>query len=245
LGEISSLAAIAEAVRVIERGHADTMIAGGSGSNVHPAAWIRGAVFGLSRRSDDPAAASRPFDAMRDGAVNGEGAGALILETRENAEARGAKLLARILGFAGTFEPRRNGQVVQGTAIRHAITGALRNAGVDAADIGHVNANASGALLGDAVESQAIAATLGDVPVTAPKSYFGDLGAGSGAVELAVSLLALEEGAVAPTLNYEYPDPECPVNVVRGEALKCEKRTALVLNDAHFGQAMAMVLGEP
>jgi len=221
------------------------MIAGGAGSRIHPASWIRGEVFGLSKQSDDPATASRPLDARRDGTVNGEGAGALILETRTHAEARGAKILANILGYAGTFEPRRNGQAVQGTAIRHAIHGALHDAEAEASDIGHVNANASGTRQGDAVEAQAIADVLGDVPVTAPKSYFGALGAGTGAVELAVSLLALNEGAVAPTLNYEHPDPECPVNVVHGAALECEKRTALVLNDAHFGQAMAMVLSSP
>lgn len=243
LGDVSSLSAVAEAMRVIERGHADVMIAGGTGSRIHPAYWIRSKVFELSGRSEDPAGASRPFDARRDGAVNGEGAAAFLLETRRHAEARGATVLARILGCAGTFEPCRNGEALRGRGIRQAISGALRDAGLPPGDVGHVNANGSSTILDDRVEAQAIRDTLADVPVTAPKSFFGNLGAGTGAVELAVSVLALQKGCVPPTLNYQVPDPQCPVNVIHGRPLEVDKPTALALNHTTYGQAVAMVLG--
>jgi 3-oxoacyl-[acyl-carrier-protein] synthase II len=245
LGEVSSLAALAEATRVIERGHADVMIAGGTGSRLHPAMWYRNKVFDLARYDNDPAAVPRPFDARREGMVSGEGAGAFILETRQRAQARGATVLARVIGYAATFEPRRNGQPPQGVAIRKAITAALRDAALTPADIGHVNAHGIGAVEDDRIEARAIHGVLGDVPVTAPKSFFGNLGAGCGAVETAVSVLALQRATVPHTRNYACPDPMCPVNVIRDRPLKTDKPAALVLNHTIFGQTIAIVLGAP
>jgi 3-oxoacyl-[acyl-carrier-protein] synthase II len=245
LGDVSSLSAVAEAIRVIERGHADAMIAGGTGSRIHPAYWVRSKVLELSRRSDDPAAASRPFDALRDGTVNGEGAGAFLLETRQHAEARGATILAHVLACAGTFEPCRNGETLRGRGIRQAISTVLRHAGLRAGDVGHVNANGSSTLLDDRIEAQAIRDTLADVPVTAPKSFFGNLGAGTGAVEMAASVLALQKGCVPQTLNYQRPDPHCPVNVIHRQSAKIDQPIALVLNHTMFGQAVAVLLGAP
>ena len=195
LGDVSTLSALAEAARVLERGQADAIIAGGVGSRIHPVLWVRSQVIGQSRRNGDPAAASRPFDALRDGLVNGEGAGAFILETQPHAQARGARILARILGYAGVFEPRRNGQPCQGTAIRRAIVAALAAAGLKPADIGHVVAHGLSTIDGDRLEAQAIRDTLGDVPVTAPKSYFGYLGAASGALETAVERVGVSARA--------------------------------------------------
>jgi 3-oxoacyl-[acyl-carrier-protein] synthase II len=245
LGDVSSLSAVAEAMRVIERGHADAMITGGTGSRVHPAFWVRSELLELSRRTDNPSAASRPFDAQRDGRVNGEGAGAFLLETRQHAEARGAAVLAHVLGYASTFEPCRNGEALRGRGIRQAIGSALRNAGLQPSDVGHVNANGSSTILDDRIEAQAIRDTLGDVPVTAPKSFFGNLGAGTGAVEMAVSVLALQHRWVPQTLNYQVPDPHCPVNVVRQQPLKIEKPVALLLNHTALGQAVAVILAAP
>jgi 3-oxoacyl-[acyl-carrier-protein] synthase II len=254
LGDVSSLSAIAEATRVILRGQADVMIAGGTGSRVHPSVMVSsegtGAgewanVFGMSRRSDDPASASRPFDANRDGMVNGEGAGAFILETRQHAEQRGAKIVGRILGFANAFEPHARGEFPTGTAIKHTINSVLKKTGFTPEQIGHVNANGLGTIHGDRIEAQAIRDTLGEIPVTAPKSYFGNLRAGAGAVEMAASLLSFEKGLVPPTLNYETPDPRCPINVVRDGPLENTKPTAMVLNHAYFGQAAALLLAAP
>jgi len=245
LGEVSSLSAVAEAKRVIERGQADAMIAGGTGSRIHPLVWARHEVYHPSQRRDDPTRASRPFDADRDGMVHGEGAGAFVLEERSRAEARGAKVLARILGQASAFEPRGRGEPLEGHAIRASIRGALRAAGLEPRDVGHVNAHGLSTKIDDELEAQAIHDTLGDVPVTAPKSFFGNLAAGGGAVEMAVSLLALEKGLIPPTLNYEHPDPACPVNVIHGKPMGLSQPTALVLNHSRVGHSVALVLGAP
>ncbi|HUT94779.1 MAG TPA: beta-ketoacyl-[acyl-carrier-protein] synthase family protein [Thermoguttaceae bacterium] len=243
LGEVSSLAAIAEAKRVIERGQADAMIAGGTGCRIHPVIWSRHEVYHPSQRRDDPTRASRPFDAERDGMVHGEGAGAFVLEERSHAEARGAKVLARILGQASAFEPRGRDKPLEGRAIRASIRGALRDAGLEPRDVGHVNAHGLSTKIDDELEAQAIHDTLGDVPVTAPKSFFGNLAAGGGAVEMAVSVLALEKGLVPPTLNYEHPDPNCPVNVIHGKPMEVSQPTALVLNHSRVGHSVALILG--
>ena len=242
LGDVSTLSALVEAARVLERGQADVIIAGGVNSRLHPMLWVRSHVIGQSQRSNDPAAASRPFDATRDGLVDGEGAGAFILETRRHAQSRGAKILARIRGFASVFQPRSNGQPCQGMAIARAIAGALASAGLKPAELGFVVAHGMSTIDGDRFEAQAIHDALGDVPVTAPKSYFGYLGAASGALETAVGLLSLEHGQVPPTLNYEHMDPQCPINVIHGRPLPIERPTALILSYSPQGQATALVL---
>ncbi len=245
LGDVSTLSALAEAARVLERGQADVLIAGGVNSRIHPAIWVRSHLLGQSRRNGDPAAASRPFDALRDGVVNGEGAGAYILEPQRHAQARGAKILARVLGYASAFEPHRKGEACQGSAIRRAIRGALTAAGLDPAELGCVVAHGLSTIEGDRLEAQAIHDTLGNVPVTAPKSYFGYLGAACGALETAVGILAIQFGQIPPTLNYEHPDPHCPINVVRGAPQPTDRRAAMVLSYSPQGQAVALVLGGP
>lgn len=245
LGDVSALSALCEAIRVIERGAADAMIAGGCGSWLNPTNYLRMRCFEVSQRSENPAAACRPFDAGRDGMVPGEGAGAVVIEHRQGAEARGATVLARVLGFGAAFEPHRSRGTLRGTAIRQAIRRALAVAGLEPDQIGHVNANGLSTRADDLIEAQAICQTLGQVPVTAPKSYFGNLGPGSGMVELIVSLLAVRDRLVPPTLNYQWPDPDCPVNVVRGEPQRARWPTALVLSHSTFGQAVAVVLAGP
>lgn len=241
-GGTSSLLAIHEAAMVIERGQADVMLSGGSGARV----TFSGALFRgwkhLSLWQGEPAEALKPFDRRRDGGLYGEGDAVLVLESREHAVARGAKILARIAGFASRNEPGTRGYTITGKAIRSSISAALKSASMTPADIGHVNANAGGLLVADKIEAQAIHAEMGDVPVTAPKSFFGDLGASSGAVEMLASVLALQHGRVPRTLNYQEADPECPVNVIRNESLTVEKKVALVLSQNDFGGAAAMVI---
>jgi 3-oxoacyl-[acyl-carrier-protein] synthase II len=244
-GEVSSLLAISEAVRVIERGQADVAISGGTGSRIHPTVWIRSCAGEVSRRTDDPAAASRPFDAARDGFVNGEGSAAFILESSGRAQARGARVLARILGWASTYGAPAQAPESTQTAIEHAIRSALAAAGLEPQDIGHVNAHGVSTTADDRVEARAIRATLGDVSVTAPKSFFGNLGSGTGAVEMLVSVLALNEGLVPMTLNFSRADRTAPVNVVQGEPRRVAKRTALVLNQTPQGQSVAIVIAAP
>jgi len=245
LDEVSSLLALIESVCYIQRGAADVMIAGGQGTRVNLTRILyRGDVY-WSHRNDEPERACRPFDAQRDGGVIGEGAGAFILERRAHAEARGAPILARVLGFGRSFDRAPSPHFAGVEGIRRAIEGALTSAGLGPAEIGHVNAHGSGMIEGDRYEAQAIRDCLGNVPVTAPKSYFGCLGAGTGAVEMAASVMAVTTGTVPATLNYEFPDPACPVNVVHGQPLTTDRRTALVLNQSETGQTAAVVLGPP
>ena len=239
----SSLLSVIEGVRIIQRGQTDVMIVGGAGSRLDLTQMLYRTDTNLSHRADNPAAASRPFDADRDGLVNGEGAGTFVIETREHAEARGARIYASILGCGNGFEARMNGAQATGIAIEQTIQRALAEGGVEASDVGHVNAHGLSTIEDDRFEAQALHRALGDTPVTAPKSYFGNLGAGSGAVEMAVSVLGLHADEITPTLNYETPDPECPVNVIRDQPLVGASPYALVLNQSGPGQAVAVLLG--
>jgi 3-oxoacyl-[acyl-carrier-protein] synthase II len=242
VGEASSLLAMAEAARVIQRGSADVVVTGGTSSKMHPILWFRESVGDTSHRGEIPAAACRPFELNRDGAVHGEGATAFVFESRAHAAARNAPILARVLGYACAFEPRRNGAKMRGAGIRSAITVALRSAGLSPKDIGHVNAHGLSTIADDRAEAAAIRDLLGDVPVTAPKSYFGNTGASTGALEAAVSVMALVKQLVPATLNYQTPDPECPVRVISGEPLRESKGVALLLNHSPMGQAAALIL---
>jgi 3-oxoacyl-[acyl-carrier-protein] synthase II len=240
-GETSGLLALIEAADVVARGHADVMVAGGCSSTIAMMDVMWHGCARLSRRVKEPARASRPFDADRDGWVGAEGAAMFVLETRDHAAARGATPLARIAGFGRRYEPSTESQPPTGRAIRQAIVAALAMAEMSADDIGHVGAHGMSTELDDRNEAHAIRATLGDVPVTAPKSYFGNIGAGGGAVELAVTLLGLARRVVPPTLNYETPDPKCPVNVVT-QPWPVRNPVALVISHRTTGQAVALAI---
>ncbi|MCB9874616.1 MAG: beta-ketoacyl-[acyl-carrier-protein] synthase family protein [Planctomycetaceae bacterium] len=241
-GDVSSLLAIFEGVHVIRRGRADVMIVGGFGARLSITQLQYRGDANLSHRGDDPTAASRPFDASRDGMVNGDGAGAIVIERREHAERRGAKVLATVRGMGESFEARMTPKPPTGIAIRRSIAQSLTSASLTADSIGHVSAYGIATIPDDPLEAQAIRDCLGDVPVTALKSYFGNLGSGGGAVEAVASVLALQQNEVPRTLNYETPDPACPVNVIHGESLKDAKPVAMVLSQAGPGQAAAMIL---
>jgi len=242
VGEVSSLQAIDEAVRAIERGGADVMLAGGTSCRIHPTVFAFRKRYELSKREDDPAAAMRPFEADRDGLVHGEGSAVFVLESRRHAEARRAKPLAWIRGQASHCEPVTHERRPRGIALRNAITSSMRQAGIEPADLGHVNADGWSTRYDDAKEARIIRDLLGDTPVTAPKSFFGALGAASGAVEMAASLVAFETGIVPRTLNYCRPDPECAINVVREPGHAVGEPHAIVINQAPTGQAAAVVL---
>jgi 3-oxoacyl-[acyl-carrier-protein] synthase II len=241
-GDVSSLLAMAEGADAIRRDLADVMIVGGTGSriNVTDLAWHAGARVARNG-ADDPTTVCRPFDAQRRGMVYGEGAAKIVLESREHAERRGVRPLARVAGAACRSEPSAETQLPTGSAIRRAISAALSTAGLQSFHIGHVNAHGVSTVEDDRVEAEAIRNVLGDVPVTAPKSYFGNLGHGSGAVELAISLLAMPQGVVPPTLNYESPDPACPVNVVT-DMQPTDRPAFVALNHNTTGQAAAVVI---
>lgn len=241
--EVSGLMALGEAARVIERGAADAMIVGGASSQIHPFDCVRRCVMGiLSPRQDDPATVMRPFDADRDGQVWGEGAAAFILEDRRHAEARGARVLARVLSWASTCEPPSRDGRPGATGLPQAVRLALGRAGLDAGRLGHVNAHGLSTVEDDRSEALALHQVVPDVPLTAPKSYFGNLGAAGGAVEMAVSVLSFAAGLVPPTLNYDRPDPRCPLQVICREPLGSSAPVALLVNWTSAGQAAAVAM---
>jgi len=245
LEAVSSLLAVSEGTDIIRRGDADAMIIGGAGSRSGITALLCQDRRPLSPRFEEPEKVSRPFDADRDGMVVGEGSATFILEREASAKTRGATVLARVLACSSAFEPVPRGQSLRGDAIRRSIRDALQSAGLQASDIGHVNAHGLSTVHDDIVEAAAIHDELGDVPVTAPKSFFGYLGAGSGAVEMVASLLAFEKNEIPVTLNYETPDPQCPVNVVHGKPLATTRPTAMILSQNAAGQAAAVILAGP
>lgn len=238
-GDVSALLAIIEAADTIARGHADVMVTGATSSLL---SWVDVCWHGAarwSRRNDDPAGASRPFDANRDGFVAGEGATVFILESRAHAEQRNAKILGRIQGYGRCFEGRSAGETFSGQSIRRAIRTALEMGGISKSDVGHVNAHGLSTAEDDSAEANAIKSELGDIPVTAPKSFVGNSGAAAGGVELAMSMLGMEKNLIPPTLNCQQPD--CPVNVVT-EMQACSSPCVLALNHAQSGQAIALLV---
>ena len=241
-GVVSGLLAIIESVRAIERGGADVMIAGGAGNRLSIIPMLFRGDEILSHRNDDPASASRPFDADRDGMVNGEGAGAIVLEERRHAEARGATILARFVGASSVFGRSDVGDGVCKDAAERSILQALSSADAEADDIGFVVANGLSTRKDDIAEASAIAAVLQDTPVTALKSYFGNLGGGAAIVEAIGGILALHHGEIPATLNYAKPDSDCPINVVQGNARTPSAQTVLILSQSRTGQAVAVML---
>lgn len=244
LGDVSSLLAVAEAASIIRRGRADVMLAGGTGCRLQPTALVARGETLVTRRTDDGRRACRPFDRDRDGLVNGEGAGAILLETRAHAERRGARIRGRLRGTAVRCEPATGGSF-SGRSLRLAVRAACTTAGISPHAIGHVNAHGLGTVAMDRAEAWALRSELGDVPVTASKSSFGHLGAGGGMVEFIAALMALERGLVPPTLNFDTPDPDCPVNVVHGRPLAGRPTVALKVSVASTGQAAVAVLDAP
>ncbi|MFM9060012.1 MAG: beta-ketoacyl-[acyl-carrier-protein] synthase family protein [Planctomycetaceae bacterium] len=223
LREASSHAAVGEAVGTIQRGAADVMVAGATGTRVHPMNTVHvlqsEQVAVESSADPDPARRSRPFDARRTGMVLGEGAAVLVVEELSHALARGARIYAEVLGHAARSAVDLAAAGRRREALAHAMRRALGMAGVTPADVGHVHAFGSSTTLGDRAEAEALGDALGDhaarVPVVAAKSHFGNLGGGSGIVECVASVLALARGGLFPLLNYETPDPTCPVRAAR------------------------------
>jgi 3-oxoacyl-[acyl-carrier-protein] synthase II len=217
--ESSSNLAVAEAYCTIARGHADAILAGATGTKVHPARTIHVVTQEeVAVRDGDPAKLSRPFDKHRAGAVLGEGAAALMLEELEHAQVRGAQILGEIVGLGSSAVADGRGVGQYQTAFRNVLHQSLASARLKPADVGHINSHGLSTQRSDTEEAQAIAGVFDDrssaVPVVAAKSYFGNLGAAGGLVELIGSLLALKNNRLFRTLNYETPDPLCPVNVV-------------------------------
>ncbi len=225
--EASSHLAIGEDYATIVRGHSDVMIAGATGTRVHCVRTIHITLQEQIAQGEDPEKLSRPFDLNRTGMVLGEGAGALVLEELESARSRGATILAEIVGHGSSSAANGMGVADCRTSIRNALAQALRSSGWTVADVGHVDAHGLATTKIDKEEAAAIADVFGSrsesIPVTAAKSYFGNLGAGSGSVELIGNILSLLRGELFRTLNYQTRDPECPVAVVHEAGMPAGK----------------------
>lgn len=250
LDDASGNLALGEAYRVIERNCAEVMIAGTTGTRIHTMKSVHALMGDELASSDDPPETwCRPFDKNRIGQVLGEGACSFILEEESHAQKRNAKILGRVLGIGSSCVMRPDGTADIRLALANAMKAALRDANMKPSQIGHVNAHGGGTRFADVQESLAIHDVFGDdgkkVPVTALKSYLGNAGSGSGTLELAGSVIALQHGVVPPTLNYRTPDPECAINVVHGQPLAIANRTVLKINVTRIGQASAIVVEVP
>jgi beta-ketoacyl ACP synthase len=247
MADASGAAAIAEAWRQIVLGEADIAICGGVETHIEavPLAsfWQAGL---LSTNNDNPPGACRPFDKDRDGMVLGEGGALLLIETEEHAKARGAPILARVMGAAMTsdgydvVEPDPSGEEAA-----KAIARAIELAGLTPADIDHVNAHATGTKLGDLAEAKAIAAAFGDhrPAVYAPKAALGHSLGAAGAVEAVLTVQALRDGIVPPTLNMKNLDPEIELDVVSGSPRSGDYRYAVTNSFGIGGSNVAVVFG--
>ena len=232
--------AIGDAVETIRRGSADVMIAGGSEAALVSVAMAGMNVMGaLSTRNDDPQTASRPFDKERDGFLMGEGAGILILESLEHAQARGANILAELNGYGTTDDAHHiSAPAENGAGAAMSMKLALENANLTVDDIGYINAHGTSTPLNDKSETAAIKTVFGEqayaIPVSSTKSMTGHLLGASGAVEAVFSILALREGILPPTINYQTPDPECDLDYVPNQPREASPRHAMS-NSFGFG----------
>ncbi|HET9341683.1 MAG TPA: beta-ketoacyl-ACP synthase II [Candidatus Eremiobacteraceae bacterium] len=243
----SSNNAIGDAFRAVRMGEAEAMICGGSEAPISPIA-VGGfcAMRALSTRNDDPATASRPFDAERDGFVICEGGGALVLEERTAAMKRGARIYAEMIGYGQSSDayhmvaPDPDARGVKLAMIR-----GLRDAGIKPDEVGYINAHATSTGLGDASETQAIKAVFGEgaqkLPVSANKSMFGHALGAAGALEGICTVLTLERGIIPPTINYHTFDPQCDLDCVPNVARKADVDVA-ISNSFGFGGHNAVLV---
>ncbi len=238
--DVASLLALGEAYRILVRDQADFFLVGGAESKLNPLSMVRQCLFEkLSRRNDSPEKACRPFDRGRDGLVLGEGAAVFAAEDLEHARRRGARIYAEIVGFGAAFDPS-----LQGNGLARAVRAALDDARIGPEDVDHINAHGLSTRESDAWEARCLheAFGTGSPPVFAPKSYLGNLGAGGGAIELAASVLALTHGRVPPTLNYEQPDPDCPIPVLAGSPRALTRPYVVKVGFTQMGQCGAIVV---
>jgi 3-oxoacyl-[acyl-carrier-protein] synthase II len=229
----ASTQTIGDATHLIQRGDADVMLAGGTEASLCEVGIASfNAIRALSTRNDAPEKASRPFDRDRDGFVPGEGAGTLILESREHAINRGARIYGEVLGFGTTNDAFH--QVAPdetGEAPARAVTIALKDARIEAGDVDYVNAHGTSTQLNDAGETKALKIALGQhaykVAISSTKSMIGHLLGAAGAVEAIATLLTINRGMIHPTINYENQDPECDLDYVPNKPRPAKIRIAL------------------
>jgi 3-oxoacyl-[acyl-carrier-protein] synthase II len=244
----ASSQAVGEATEIIRRGEADAMLAGGTHSMIHPFG-VTGfnLLTALSESNDEPTKASRPFDAGRNGFVLGEGAAMVVLEELEAAKARGATIYGEVAGYGTTADAYRITDIPpDGHGGIAAMRMAIADAGLSPADIGYVNAHGTSTKVNDRVETQACRQVFGDraaqTPVSSTKSMMGHLIAAAGATEMIVCLMALRDGVLPPTINYETPDPECDLDYVPNHAREADLKHVLNNSFGFGGQNVTLCL---
>jgi 3-oxoacyl-[acyl-carrier-protein] synthase II len=242
--------AIGEATSVIRRGAANAMVTGGS-----DAALIRTAIGAFAnmgalstRWNDEPQRASRPFDAQRDGFVAGEGAGILVLESLEFAQRRGAPVLAEVLGYGASADAFHiTAPLEDGSGAAQSMQAALDDAGLGPEDVDYLNAHGTSTPLNDKSETMAVKMVFGDLahrlPISSTKSMSGHLLGGAGGLEAIVCVKAIQEGIIPPTINYEFPDPECDLDYVPNEARPATLRVAMSNSFGFGGHNATIIIG--
>jgi 3-oxoacyl-[acyl-carrier-protein] synthase II len=244
----ASTHALGSALRAIQWGHADVMLAGGTEASLcEVGVQAFNAIRALSTRNDDPERASRPFDKDRDGFVPGEGAATLVLEDLDHALARGARIYGEVIGYGNTNDAFH--QVAPdetGSAPARAISLALDDAGIAPHDVDYVNAHGTSTSLNDAAETRALKMALGDhahrVAISSTKSMIGHLLGAAGAVEAVATLLCMQHGVVHPTINYGTRDPQCDLDYVPNEPRQLDVRIAISNGFGFGGQNSVVVL---
>ena len=243
----SSLHALGDALRIIQRGEADVMLAGGAEAPVIPVAvGSFAAMHALSRRNDDPAHACRPFDKDRDGFIMGEGAACLVLEEYAHASARGARIYAEVAGFGQSCDAHHmTAPRPDGAAGARAVAAALSEAGIPTDRLSYVNAHGTSTPLNDKTETLILKKVLGEtdarrVAISSTKSMTGHLLGAAGALETAACLVAMQRGFVPPTINYATPDPDCDLDYTPNAAREMPVDTVLN-NSLGFGGHNACV----
>jgi len=243
--------AIGEAAALIQRGAADVMLAGGSEAAIVPIAMAGlGVMTALSQRNEEPERASRPFDLYRDGFVMAEGAAVLVLEALEHARRRKASILATLSGYGTTNDAYHiSAPAENGAGAARCMRLALEDAGLEVADIDYINAHGTSTPLNDRSETAAIKTVFGEqayrVPVSSTKSMTGHLLGASGALEALICVKALEHQKVPPTINYEFPDPECDLDYVPNLARPVRLRHVMSNSFGFGGHNATIILSSP
>ncbi len=238
---------IGDAYRVIERGDADVMIAGGTEAAITPLGFAGFCMMkALTTRNDDPEHASRPFDRERDGFVVGEGSGILILEEYERAKGRGADIYAEIAGYGITADAYHiTAPDPDGDGSARAMKMALGHAALNPEDVHYINAHGTSTPLNDVAETLAIKKVFGEyaykVPISSTKSMTGHLLGAAGGAESVAAIMTIRKGTIHPTINYEYPDPECDLDYVPNEAREADVKAAITNSFAFGGQNATLV----
>ena len=239
---------IGDAAKIIRYDEADVMFAGGSEAVITSLA-VGGfsAMRALSTRNDDPTRASRPWDAERDGFVMGEGAGVLILEEREHALKRGAKIYCELTGYGMSSDAFHiTSPAEDGNGMARVMARALKDAGLQPSDINYINAHGTSTPVGDRTETIAIKTVFGDdaykIPVSSTKSMTGHLLGAAGGLESAIAAMTLKTGIIPPTINYDNPDPQCDLDYVPNKARQVENIRHVLSNSFGFGGTNATLI---